>query len=224
MRTRTGKLAALLGLAVAWAAAAEARPLRQGKVVRIERPRLVSKQRLQLCPISGPTGGQAGGGNYCLGPKPDSGAEGVWFNAQTEEVIGRIRFDNPQPHPQDTCGLGQLHLLDVELIQSGPAPAPGGGYSAGLAILGLEASPDARLRYGSASSPSGNPDEYVIVQVDRDGDGEDDMVITDRTCDAEHPPPASVARRVFSTRCYGFWVLDGPEWRRVQEDVFHQCQ
>jgi hypothetical protein len=216
--------APVLGLALVWGAAAEARPTRSGKVVRIERPRLVSAKRLQICQVATPVGAP-GGQSFCIGPKPEGGAEGVWFNVQTEEVIGRIRVDNPSPHPQDTCGLGQWHLVDAQLVESGAAAAPTQGYTANLAILNLEADPTARMRYGHGSpSPSGKPHETVIIEIDRDGDGENDMLITDRECEADHPAPGAVAGRVYVTRCYGFWALRSVEWQLVHEDVLHQCQ
>jgi hypothetical protein len=225
MATTAHRWAPVLGLAVAWAAAAEARPARSGKVVRIERPRLTSVKRLQICQVATPIGGAAGQQSFCIGPKPDDGADGVWFNIQTEEVIGRVRVDNPAPHPQDTCGLGQWHLVDTTMVASGPGAVPTQAYTANLVILNLEVEPGAHMRWGRGSpAPSGNSNETVIGEIDRDGDGENDMLITDRECEAEYPPPASVAGRVYTTRCYAFWALDGVDWHRVHEDVLHQCQ
>lgn len=221
MATTGHRWAPVLGLAVAWAAAAEARPTRSGKVVRIERPRLVSSKRLQLCQVADPAA-QTGyaGQNWCIGPKPDEAVEGAWFDFQTREVLGRVRILNPRPHPQDLCGLGQVHHIDAEVIESrGPPPT----YM-GIVVVNLEVGYQATMTNDLTTLPGGAVDEYVRFSLDRDGDGESDFAYTERDCTGTGAPPSSVAGRIMSSTCLSFWVLDGTQWRRIQEDVFHQCQ
>lgn len=185
---------------VLWSAAAAAGP--NGRVVRVERSGR-SRAAPQVCEIHGQTGN-------CIGDEPRTGQivtvlddHHVIADAQIVEVTS---FSPSCPK-----------LWKVKTRGSRGAAAD----SDGIGVIDPSLDPSrARVidRSHAPPSPSGSPDEEVWRAIDRDGDGDPDILITRLGCDASGRPvsggPAS---------CVDVWARTGTRMTRTTQVDLAQC-
>jgi hypothetical protein len=203
---------------LAWPA--DAAPRRPGKVVRVERPRRHSAERIRVCPLTSPESQRM----TCFGgPAPEPGTR----FALVDEVglRGHGVALRAQPYGQEQCKFGSAH--EVELTYEEPHgldPRPQSGFPFTLAVQGVSLEQGARLVMDQQLRPSGREAEQVWMAVDRDGDGDADLAVTAFECSAEvRDLPIAPAGQRLSTYCIDYWMREVVEWSRVERYVFFNC-
>jgi hypothetical protein len=204
---------AALGSALAGPAAR-----RRGQVVRVERPRARPADPVRLCIITNPGEGKM----VCYGRSPPE--VGAQFTVLDDAGLrGRVTAGEARrADSYDGCQLGSAHEVDMVLGELDLGLAP---YFYQMAIQGVALERGARLlRDLQVGSPSGRDSEQVWAWLDRDGDGEVDLLGTAFDCSSEERslPPAPPGQTVVPL-CLDYWMRDRAEWTRVGRDVFLQC-
>jgi hypothetical protein len=204
---------------VAWPARAAPAPpaaRRSGKVVRVERPRVRSAERVRICPLTNPDGRRM----TCFGgPPPEPGTR----FALVDDIGVAVQS---QPSGQDYCRIGSAH--EVELTYEEPQglePRPASSFAFTLAVQGLAIAEGARVLMDQQQlRPSGREAEQVWMAIDRDGDGDADLAVTAFECSEQirDLPIARSGQRV-SPYCLDYWVREEVEWSKVERYVFFNC-
>lgn len=191
----------LIGVAlVLCSAAAAAGP--SGRVVRVERSSR-SRAAPRVCEIHG----QAGN---CIGEAPRSGQivsvldeHRVVADVQIVEVT---RFSPSCP---------TVWMVKTRVIRGAPAD------SDGIGVIDPSLDPSrARVidRSHLPPSPSGSPDEEVWRAIDRDGDGDPDILITRLGCD-----PSGRTASGGAAYCVDVWARTGARMTRTAQVDLTQC-
>lgn len=211
--------AAALALALPGARGAPGPERRPGRVVRIERPRLRPATPIRFCIIMSPGEAEM----VCYGRAPP--AQGSRFavvddSGMRGHVIAR---ESARAPGHDGCELGTAHAVTLEVVD---AELGSSSYFWQVAVQGVAIEPDGRLLppEPQVRSPSGRDGEQVWARLDRDGDGEADVLGTAHDCTGEvrDLPPAPSGQRVVPL-CLDTWLRDQLEWTMVGRDVFLQC-
>jgi hypothetical protein len=228
---RAAARAGLVGAAVLCALApgleqAAAEPVRAGRVVRVERPRVVAAPSIRICVAMSYAGDPIK--LICFGANPPApGETALLFDF--DGYRGRAEAVDAEPSTNDPCSSGALHDVTVKLVD--PAPRPPGSHSYyGFGIFGVKVDEaQARLVTDQAlmSAPSGNPREVPWVAVDRNGDGAVDLLSTYYDCDddpAVPPPPRLGSSAPASVQCVDTWVRERGRWSRARTDYYYTCR
>lgn len=204
----------------ALAVPAAAAPRRAGRVVRVERPRLAAPDPVHLCMVANPAESRM----TCYGKSPPE--PGSRFALLDEGgVRGRVIVREATRSSVDACQLGTAHDVVIE-TEDGTLTA---GSSAAsyyiVAVRGVEVGERGRLlRDLPVRAPSGRSTENVWTIIDRDGDGEADLLGTAFDCAAEvHDLPAARTGQRLDTVCIDYWSRDAAEWTQVGRDIFFNC-
>lgn len=201
---------------------AEAAPRRPGRVVRVERPRLAPPEPIHLCMVANPGESRM----TCYGKAaPEPGSRFALIDESG--VRGRVVVRESTRSSVDACQLGTAHDVVIESVDPGQPTTAGGGSSSYyiVAVRGVEIAERGRLlRDLPIRPPSGRASENVWTIIDRDGDGEADMLGTAFDCSAEVTDlPAARPGQRLDTVCIDYWSRDAAEWSQVGRDVFFNC-
>lgn len=125
----------------------------------------------------------------------------------------------------DACQLEHAHDARIEVTEGTMPDVASTSAFFVLAIGGTKIHPGGRLlRELSLRPPSGRSTENVWTMIDRDGDGEADMLGTAFDCSAEVPDlPAPRPGQRLDTVCIDYWSRDAAEWTQVGRDIFFNC-
>jgi hypothetical protein len=207
----------LLVVVCALALPAEAAPRRSGRVVRVERPRLAAPEPVHLCMV-----GEAK--MTCYGKTPPE--RGSRFTVIDESgVRGRVVVRDSSRSTFDACQLGTAHDVVIEPEEGAlPSGVQSSSYYI-VAVRGVEVGAHGRLlRDVPLRAPSGRPTENVWTVIDRDGDGEADLLGTAFDCASEvQDLPVARAGQKLDTVCIDYWSRDAAEWTQVGRDIFFNC-
>ena len=207
---------ALCALAVPAAAA----PRRAGQVVRVERPRLNAPDPVHLCIVANPGESRM----TCYGKSPP--APGSRFALIDEGgVRGRVVVRESARSSADVCQLGFAHDVVIEAEDGALASRAASSSYYILAVRGVEVGERGRiLRDLPLLPPSGRSNESVWTVVDRDGDGEADLLGTAFECSSELPdPPVARPGQRVDTMCIDYWSRDAADWTQVGRDILINC-
>ena len=203
---------------------AEAAPHRSGRVVRVERPRRSAPDPVHLCMVANPGESRM----TCYGKSPPE--PGSRFALIDESGLrARVVVKESSRSSFDACQLGTAHDVLIEAEEGAVPTAPSASYYI-VAVRGVEVSEGGRLlrdadRTGrQIRPPSGRSSENVWTIIDRDGDGEADMLGTAFDCSAElQDMPSPRVGQKLDTVCIDYWSRDAAEWTQVGRDVFFNC-
>lgn len=181
-------------------------PRARGKVVRVERPRGTAVMP-RVCDVRADRAGT------CLGPEPALG-ELITVLDETG-VIAEVRITEATAFSTSGASACQsLWNIKTEVVRGDLTSIP-------LRTIGV-VDPDVHPRKGRMlpkeqfpQPPSGRSDEQVVVAVDRDGDGEADIVLTQTTCDGSGLVPGG--------SCIDEWARVNGRLVNVQQTNFASC-
>ena len=204
----------------ALAVPASAAPRRVGRVVRVERPRLAAPDPVHLCMVANPAESRM----TCYGKNaPEPGSKFALLDEGG--VRGRVIVRESTRSTVDACQLGSAHDVVIE-SEDGTMPSASSAASYYIvAVRGVEIGERGRLlRDLPLRAPSGRSSENVWTIIDRDGDGEADLLGTAFNCAAEVPDlPVARAGQRLDTVCIDYWSRDPAEWTQVGRDIFFNC-
>lgn len=196
---------------------AEAAPRRPGRVVRVERPRRAAPDPVHLCMVGE-------GRMTCYGKKAP--AAGQRFAVIDESGLrGRVVVKESTRSTVDACQLGTAHDVVIEGEEGALPGTPQSSSAYVVAVRGVEVGEHGRLlRDVPLRAPSGRSTENVWTVIDRDGDGEADLLGTAYDCSSEMQdlPPARAGQKL-DTVCIDYWSRDAAEWTQVGRDIFFNC-
>ena len=181
-------------------------PRARGKVVRVERQRGTAVTP-RVCDVRADRAGT------CLGPEPTIG-ELITVLDETG-VIAEVRISEATAFSTGgSIACQSLWNIKTEVVRGDLTSIP-------LRTIGV-VDPDLHPRKGRMlpkeqfpPSPSGRSDEQVVVAVDRDGDREADIVLTQNTCDGAGPVPGG--------SCIDEWARVNGRLVKVQQTNFASC-
>ena len=181
-------------------------PRARGKVVRVERQRGTAMTP-RVCDVRADRAGT------CLGPEPAIG-ELITVLDETG-VIAEVRITEATAFSTGGASACQsLWNIKTEVVRGDLTSIP-------LRTIGVVDS-DVHPRKGRMlpkeqfpQPPSGRSDEQVVVAVDRDGDREADIVLTQNTCDGSGPVPGG--------SCIDEWARVNGRLVKVQQTNFASC-
>lgn len=160
----------------------------------------------------------------CYGKRPPE--PGQRFAVIDESGMrGRVVVKESTRSTVDACQLGTAHDVAIEGEEGALPGAPQSSSAYVVAVRGLEVGEHGRiLRDLPLRAPSGRSTENVWTVIDRDGDGEADLLGTAYDCSAEVSDlPAARAGQKLDTVCIDYWSRDAAEWTQVGRDIFFNC-
>lgn len=192
---------------------AGARP-RDGRVVRIERPRLGAKRRIRLCIQPGPQTKM-----ICLGAPPLVPGTMLHILDFQEGYVSEARVRSSEPSPLDKCESGDISQIDYELMGT-----PKSGLSNLLVgISGIDIDPrEGKVIIDSEPPPGAKPGEQTWISINATGAEGPELMITSRECN-DHKPPPKARNRPSQGQCISFWERDGDRWRITNEETVWTC-
>jgi hypothetical protein len=200
------RLVLLVGIAFATSAGATPRA---GKVVRVERRAHGASGIPRYCEVRDDGQGPVG---VCYGNPPPVGA-----------LIELV---------DDTHVFAQVKISETTIYQSckwiwtikgallrGDLAAAQSGRSIGLVDAGLDPRTAHRISDDlTRPSPTGRAEEHVFAAIDRDGRGNDDIVITQYVCDPQGQPNA-----MGIAQCMDVYNRIGGRLVRAQQTIIAGC-
>lgn len=218
-------LIAALGLAASAALLATpgaiAKPTRDGKVVRVERPRAFARQALRMCHMETAQIGQG----TCYGGIPEVGDEAeVYDNAGYQ---GRIRITEVKEISGDLCSGDSGGEIFFEYLEGKGVI----NYNVQrLAVFGAGADralTRAMDAYGGVKPPTGNSRDQPFMVLDRNGDGREDLMSTVYECPSIAPPNPYQPTATTSYNmvwCVDYWRRDSSQWEMLRQDYYYSCR
>jgi len=173
-----------------------------GRVVRVERTSHAGGGAPRLCEIRGDTG-------TCIGDEPRPGQTVVVLDER--RVIGEVQIVEATPF---VASCPKLWTVKTRALRSGDDHDGIGVIDGGVDPIRAHIVDKDR----APSSPSGQPGEDVWRAVDRDGDGNADILITRYSCDAAGQLVAGG-----STFCIDVWTRIGRRMTKTTQLNFSQC-
>jgi hypothetical protein len=218
----TAVAAALLCLAPAPGAPAPARRpgKRPGKVVRVERPRLIAQAAIRICPVPFPDRSKG----TCYGGAPEIGDSATLFDFEGN-YLGALRVLAVEPSDTDSCQSGSIFDFTYELAAPA-APAPPSRIPYALGVFGMKIDPArSRLVTGDRSRlpvPEGAGKAQPWMGLDQDGDDSVDMVVTAFECKDVTPPPGAGSKAA-ETYCLDYWQGKKGSFTQTRRDLLYTC-
>jgi hypothetical protein len=216
-------LTVICGVAVVASSFARAKPDRQGKVIRIERPRMGSSASLRACLYTQITTQKF----TCFGVvAPEVGD--TFTVADESGYKGQARATKVTIGEYDTCKLGVSYDIEFEYDDksAATATATGSTWGNGLAVRGVDVDTSqvkVLTDHSRIRSPSGK-DEQVWMAMDLTGDGFPDMISTWYDgCDRAGNRPSPPANRTLKPLCLDYWLKESGEWKRKTTDSYYLC-
>jgi hypothetical protein len=187
-------------------AAPRAKGKGKGRVVRVERAR-GSAVTPRVCDVRADKAGT------CIGTEPSIGE--LVTVLDENGVIAEVRITEATPFSTGgTASCTSLWNIKSEVVRGDMSAIP-------LRTIGV-VDPEIHPRKGRMlgrdqfpASPSGRNDEQVVVAVDRDGDREADIVLTQTACDSSSGLPGG--------SCLDEWARVNGHMVRVQQTNFAVC-
>lgn len=199
-RLHGARVALAATLLASGATAAGAGP-RRGRVVRVPRPPITVPASVRTCSLYDEAKAT------CDRPV-EIGEVGAVIGDEGNYGLATIRAVEPQA---DSCGTPVI--WQVELEQASGLDNPGRG------ILVIDVALDDRARTVT-STGAVRPGEQVLHVIDRDGDGDGDLRISQYPCD--HRGALERGAQA-SHRCTDYWVAVGARWVRGRSDRQAAC-
>lgn len=213
----------LLVIAVAGVVSvAVAKPARRGKVVRVERPRVTSRESLRACLFSNANEDKF----TCFGVVPPDIGD-LFIVVDDNGYRGRARVTKVDIGEYDNCKLGVSHDVRFEYDDRSTAPATGARYwGSGLALRGVDvdtATAKVITDHSRLRSPSGK-DQQVWMAIDLTGDGFPDMLSTWYDgCDNPTIRPTAPPNRTLKPLCLDYWLKEDGQWQLKTTDPYYLC-
>jgi hypothetical protein len=202
------RAAVALALVTIAGAAALAAP---GRVVRVERAHGIARTP-RICQI------QAGGTGTCWGKAPVLGETASVIDPQGG-VLGDLRVSEVTPQ-LDSCGKIQRWEYKYT-VESGSLDKAQWGSSLALFDIEVRAGRSQLLPDTLKTQP---PDrkigEQVFALIDRDGDGNGDLIGTAYMCDKNGDPKVNLPGVGY---CIDYWDLGRGDWRMIRHDFVETC-
>jgi hypothetical protein len=156
----------------------------EGKVVRVERVRKVETTPI-ICSLR-----QGANERYCFGPSPRPGD--IVTVVDDKQLLAEYRVDSVKPASK-SCEV--MWQIEGELVR--------GQLTSSSDTVGLiDASADPRtlrqISRGDLRAPVPDPGVRPVIGLDRNGDGDADIVITQASC--------AQAGNHGRGECFDFWV------------------
>ncbi len=212
-----------IGLGIGVSVSALAKPARRGKVVRVERRRLSSRDALRACLY---TSGQ-GEKFTCFGVvEPEVGD--LYWVLDENGFRGRARATRVEIGEYDNCKIGVSHEVTFEYEEraGGTSATQPQYWGTGLALRGVDVDPGKAkviTDHSNVRSPSGK-DETVWMAIDLNGDAQADMISTWYDgCDNSGARPTPPANRTLKPLCLDYWLRENGEWQRKTTDAYYLC-
>ena len=193
-----------------------AKPVRKGKIVRIDRPRAARADDMRICPM--PFADEQEGS--CYGGSPRVGQKGHLFDYE-ENYLGTLKVLSVRQNARHNCHHGTTfdfkYELDLRAQSNNSLPF-------GIAVFGVQLEPNkARMISEPDKMPQLQPDQTKPwMGLDRDGDGDVDFVVSAFECTDIEPPPAS-SGQALETYCLDYWLPRDGAWTSVRRDIFYTC-
>ena len=165
----------------------------KGKVVRVERVRAMETTPI-ICSLRARD-------RYCFGPAPRPGD--IVRIVDDKQLLAEYRIDAVQPATKSCAVMWQVdgEVLRGQLTQ-------GHVESVGLIDAAADSRTLRQVNRGDLRSPVVDPDVRPVIGLDRNGDGDADIIVTQAKC----AQPGAHGRN----ECYDFWVKRD----RVMKSVF----
>jgi hypothetical protein len=211
-----------LGAAATVSTGAIAKPSRDGKIVRVERPRTFARQTLRICEMETT---QVGLGT-CLGGVPEIDDEAEVYDLTGFQ--GRIRITQIRAMQGDLCAGDSGAEVLFEYIEGQGVVSYG---QTRFMVFGAdtrrETSKTVDIYNSGVQSPSANNGDQPYMVLDVDGDGAADLMNSYREC-AGSAPPNPYQQAVMGTYnqawCIDYWRRGSSEWEHLRKDYFYSCR
>ncbi|MDB4957036.1 MAG: hypothetical protein JWO36_4605 [Myxococcales bacterium] len=201
------RLAVLL-VGVALGASAGATP-RAGKVVKVERRSRGPNGVPRYCEVKDEGIGPVG---TCLGPQPAIGS--VIELLDDSRVFAQVKITDASAY-QNCKGIWNIKGT----VQHGDLAPIATGRAIGLIDAGLDRRIAHRISDDVArATPMGHADERILMAVDAEGKGNEDLVLTQYVCDAQGQPSA-----IGGASCFDMYHRVGERLTRGQQTIISGC-
>ena len=188
---------------------------RKGRVVRVERTTVRSQQRVRIFYMTDMNGVPQA---MAYGEAPENG--GAVTMVTDQGVVARATIATWQDSGQACGNMWSGTASSIEWVNAKPTTYWYGG------IQGLDLEDSAKLVTNTVSValPSGAVGS-IWLAIDRDADGEADLIATSYPCADSEPPKPDGSPGV--PNCIDVHALDRSEraspWRRIGHDVYYSC-
>ncbi|HEY4178775.1 MAG TPA: hypothetical protein VGM90_18140 [Kofleriaceae bacterium] len=188
---------------IAVAAVGDAAPRNKGRVVRIERQRAATEIP-RICEV------RDSGEGACFGPEPRMGD--VITVVGEQSVLAEARVTHTEVYGKGAQACAGLWSIQVDVVK--------GDLDNSMHAIGVVAGDvhphNARVvaRDRMPRSLPGVDTDSVQVAIDRDGDGNVDLFLSQSSCDANHPDTSS---------CLDEWAMQRGRFERVFQTNFAAC-
>jgi len=221
--------ATLLGaatLAISHVEPAHAERSRSGKVVRVERPKAIISDRVEICPFD-PSGddGSASPKVMCFGDPPRVGARIEFVDDSGYRGSGRVLRSEPGLPMFSHCKENAGHTVYFEWTSGGGGDPAAPYGSSVVGVLGVKLSPQGAKLLNSPDRrpPEGDASSYAIG-LDADGDTHADVVVLVREChDKAGAAGGAGGSRNQPVFCLDYWLYGRDEWKLANQAVVHSC-
>ncbi len=210
---RPARLAAVLSMCglmtvgVASAVAASGRKVKAGRIVRVQRTGITRALNPRFCSLSGNQRGN------CYVRGPEVGEQGFLVDRDDQGVTATIRVTSVEP--EQGCATPAQVYFEYEVV-SGTADGDSDWvvFDSGIDPLRGKIAPS------DTPLPAGAGGDSVWLGLDRDGNGEADLVSSVYQCDGLGQPSS----RYGSTYCFEYWEGHGTSpWKLLREDLYQPC-
>ncbi len=209
-----------------YVASAYAERGRHGKVVRVERPKALASDQVQLCGIDNSTRGSSEPPKLmCFGEAPRIGAAIDFVDDSGYRGRGRVvRVEAGLPM-FSRCTENAGHTVYFEWL-AGNGSDPGDAFGpdvAGVIGLGLNTS-RAKLMNTPDRRPAQGDSSAYAIGVDADGDAHADLVVLVRECrDSAASLPGAGGSQYQPIFCLDYWLYAHPDWKLVNQTTVYNC-
>jgi hypothetical protein len=207
--------------AMAASTGAIAKPTREGRVVRVERPRSFHRQALRICHMETAQVGQG----TCYGGIPEIADEAEVYDNNGYQ--GRIRITDVKPVSGDLCSGDSGGEIFFEYLEGKGVI----NYNVQrLAVFGAGTDREisrAMDAYGTVKPPTGNARDQPFMVLDRNGDGREDLMSTVYECPTIAPPnpyQGTITGGYNMVWCVDYWRRENSSWDMVRQDYYYSCR
>lgn len=202
------RFASLVG-AMALVATAWGAPAPRGRVVRVERPRGNPNIIPILCEL------KPDGSGMCVGTSPTIGDTILVVDENKTVAEVRVTKSSPLNPKCDTLWQITGEVLRGDMTQARANRA------IGLIDRGADPRTARRMEESRLTSPSTNPDVHVGLGIDRDGDGNADILVTQYACDSNGQPTGSSGAVDY---CIDIWSKRDNVMKRAWTTKLQACR
>lgn len=199
---------------------------RRGKVVRVERPKALASDEVQLCGVDNSSHDSSDPPKLmCFGDAPRIGAAIDFVDDSGYRGRGRVVRVEPGLPMFSRCTEKAGHTVYFEWLTGSGADLGGtfGPNVAGVIGLGMSAN-RAKLMNTPDRRPAQADASAYAIGVDADGDTHADLVVLVRECRNSAPAlTGSGGTQYQPIFCLDYWLYTRLDWKLVNQTTVYNC-